>query len=255
MTAPEAAYTYLLRVGGEPAELRPMRPNELTRLSQEASELGLDRGELLTMVRVLLWVEGRHDEAVLEGLFADRLRAAGIAVIPIHGFSRSSGILDAETLLRYTEAKPAVWLDRVPEDVVAVLRDDPGAAQRIQGDRKGYSDESRQAAKLALAARAQDREIEFMPHPGDDIIDLLDERTIKELVPDYPDQAEAGRAFRAAGLSGGRARKRFLEEQYGFHVSPVTLGDIARRMREKGAVPAALQELIDRCERLALNIP
>ena len=255
MTAPEAAYTYLLRVSGGPAELIPSRPHEFTRQSQEAIELGLDRGELLTMIRVFLWVEGRHDVAVLETLFPDRLAESGIAVIPIHGYSRSSGILDAETLMRFTEAKPAVWLDRVPEKVVVALREDQGAAQRIQGDREGYSDESRQAAKLTLAARAQDRVIDFMPHPGDDIIDLLDEGTIKELVPDYPGRAEADRAFKGAGLSGGAARKKFLEKEYGFRVSPVTLGDIARRMREKGTVPKALEEVIDRCERLALSTP
>ena len=255
MTLPDATYTYLLRVDGGSAELRPMRPDELTRLSQEASELGLDRGELLTMVRVLLWVEGRQDAAVLEGLFPDRLRAAGIAVIPIHGSSRSSGILDAETLLRYTEARPAVWLDRVPDSVVTCLREDPGAARRIQNDRKGYSDESRQAAKLVLAAREEDRELELMPHPGDDILDLLDDGAIQQTAPAYPGHREAGKALQAAGITGGNAIKQFLEEEFGLRVSRQSLGAIARCTREEGTVPPPLEELVARCERLALAVP
>ena len=47
------------------SKLTPFEPHELTAYSEIAEEIGWDRGELLTSVRVLAFVEGRHDQAVL----------------------------------------------------------------------------------------------------------------------------------------------------------------------------------------------
>jgi hypothetical protein len=63
----------------------PIDPDAMHASDDVARELGFDRGELLTNVRMLLFVEGLSDEVVLKVLYGPDLRRAGALVVPIHG--------------------------------------------------------------------------------------------------------------------------------------------------------------------------
>jgi AAA domain, putative AbiEii toxin, Type IV TA system len=55
------------------------------RLAGAASELGITKGDLLLMTRLVVFVEGPHDVIVLDEWFGNELRDAGIRVFPAHG--------------------------------------------------------------------------------------------------------------------------------------------------------------------------
>lgn len=59
-------------------ELAGIDPFDIKATDEIASDLGLDRGELLSLYRVILFVEGATDVAVLEHLFQQRIRDIGL---------------------------------------------------------------------------------------------------------------------------------------------------------------------------------
>lgn len=249
---PEARYTYVRRQPGELAHVSPIETSELQALTEIALDLGLDRGELMALVRVLLFVEGRADQAVLEALCAEDLHANGIAVIPLHGHSRAVGILEAEVLMRFTSAPAAVWLDNVPAEVIAKLKSDREFA--LQAEKYDKNDEVRTMAKLLLTAEKIGKEVEPLPQPCTDVFDLLDEEILRDFYPNFPGHAAAVGLWRAEKERGGpKNRKKFYEQRFAIPADVEAFSRVARKMAEEGRRPAALQEVIDSCERLAFD--
>lgn len=85
---------------------------------EEAEQFGVPPIELLQLVRVVVLVEGVHDQWVLEELFGEELRNAGAYVIPIRGAKKLVGAADANLLFNFTDAHVAVMLDAVDQDRV-----------------------------------------------------------------------------------------------------------------------------------------
>jgi hypothetical protein len=128
----ETCWVYVRRPSDGPTRVETLDAPTLGAFSELELDVGWDRGQLLSTIALLLFVDGRSDQAVLEALLGDELRRLGVAVIPMHGQSRAKGILDAEILLRYSTAMVAVWLDRVPQETIAELLAHPDrAAERI----------------------------------------------------------------------------------------------------------------------------
>jgi hypothetical protein len=90
-------------------ELRSLDPRALGATDAEIKELGLDRGELLAFYRAVLFVEGETDKAVLEELYADRLRDIGLLVQPFRGANKVEKIVEAEMLLRVMGPRFTYW--------------------------------------------------------------------------------------------------------------------------------------------------
>ena len=184
---------------------------------------------------------------MLQALAGDELRSAGVAVIPLHGESRASGIIDAEIVPRYSSAAVAVWLDRVPAEALAKIMADPMSAARVAND-KSQTPEIRTVAKLVAAAAHYGREVTPIPHPGGDIFDLLDERTITQLFPSFPTHHEARQAAHAAGMS----QKQYYRTAYGISSDVAGLRKIALEMVSTGAPRHdAFAVLIQACRTLA----
>ena len=190
------------------SELRSFSPGKLRAYSKMARRLGFDRGELLATRRVLLFVEGRADQAVLEALFPQQLATVGICVVPMHTASRASGVADSELLTEFVAAKVAIWLDHVHEDLVRGLGRVAGFGNLVYHfrnyklrdfgceDRQGrnsrlFTNEEGYAASLTMAAARNHRDIELLPHPGKDIVDLLDDAVMRDLYPNFPGHSEA----------------------------------------------------------------
>ncbi len=74
-------------------ELTGALDQELARVSES---LGISAGELLLMTRLVLFVEGPHDQIILEEWFGQDLRAAGVRVYPVHGADNMPGLAESE---------------------------------------------------------------------------------------------------------------------------------------------------------------
>ncbi|MGV9194617.1 ATP-dependent nuclease [Microbacterium sp. MC2] len=80
------------------------------------ADLGLLPSDLLRWPRVILLVEGEHDEAILEELLNERLRRARVKIIPLHGGVRLSHTIDSQVLFDHTDAHIVAVLDNLRAD-------------------------------------------------------------------------------------------------------------------------------------------
>jgi energy-coupling factor transporter ATP-binding protein EcfA2 len=87
--------------------------------SCRAEVLGVSRADLLQLYRVIVILEGHHDEVVLDELIGDRLRRAGALVIPLHQGSRMASVADAQLIADTLTVPVLVVLDNTNTDVVA----------------------------------------------------------------------------------------------------------------------------------------
>jgi hypothetical protein len=247
----EVAYSYGIRPPGAMAEFMTLSAGLLDKLDLMAEEMGFDRGELLTVAQVLLWVEGMMDKVVLESLFATELRQERILVVPMHGVGRAKGMLDAEVMLRLTAAPAAAWFDNVPTEFVDRLHREADFALAAAKDRSDPS-ERRDMARLVRSATKQGRRVEPIPHPGKDVFDLLDERTIIELFPDFPGHSAARKAWSDSGGRGG-GWKDFYRARFSTPVTEDSCRTIAESMRARNRIPESLTGVLEHCQRLAME--
>ncbi|KKK86998.1 hypothetical protein LCGC14_2757640, partial [marine sediment metagenome] len=192
--------SYVERVGDR-ASVFPFEPAELDGLSGIAAQMGLDRGELLTLVSAFLFVEGLADKWVLEALFRERLSAAGIAVVPVHSVAKMKATAEAEALFRFTRANAAVLADGLDEAAIAELRSmipDHEATQAAL-DEKEFKKRTEYYAMIQLvrAAQRNQRQIEIYGLGAPDIFDLLDENLIRSQCERFPGHHKARADFEA----------------------------------------------------------
>ena len=81
-----------------------------------ASSLGLSVSDLLQLTRIVLLVEGAHDEWVLNGLFGDEFQAMGVRVMSMRGASKLTAAAEGQLLFDYTEAHLVVMLDNISNE-------------------------------------------------------------------------------------------------------------------------------------------
>jgi hypothetical protein len=246
-----ARYSYLARTGEADAKsiLTEFQPDQLAATDLIAQEIGLNRGELLTMTRLLLWVEGPMDEAVLDGYFGSQgLRERGISVLLLHGARHTARILEA-SLLRFTDAEVAVWLDKISPNFAKRLRQDSTWAK--EQTQAAETDEERNLAKLACEAERLGRTVHpISAHPpAGDVFDLLDEDVVREEWPKFPGHAAALEAFKDSPAPKG-GRKGFYGTAFGVPVTPDSCRRIAQKMRINGIHDERLDGILAQCEEL-----
>lgn len=214
----------------------------LSALDVVSSEMGFDRGELLSTVRCLLFVEGEADQRVLRALFGRLLHSEGIAVIPIHGAvgAEQKGVVDAEVLLRWTGALPAIMLDHVAAADWQRLEADPEFRRKEASSGKHL--ESRVLARILERSVALDRPVVALPIAQADIFDVLDEEIVKQCFGAFPGHFAA----RQAAARSPQGWKSFYRSEYRVDVTPDTVERIAVEMALASIVPTELSELIDK---------
>jgi hypothetical protein len=205
-------------------------PDEVDAFSVLAEEMGFDRGELLTSLLLVLFVEGEADLAVLNGLFRPELYAAGVGLIPIGGAVRAArkGIADSETLLRFTSVRVAVLFDNLERAGTARLLVD---AQYRREAKEAGSTELRAMAEVIKVAIEYERSVQPLALEAPDIFDLLDEDLLQQQFPRFPGHARA----RAASRGAKDGWKRYYSAHYGIDLlrHPELFGEIAREMRAR----------------------
>lgn len=97
------------------------------------ADLGLLPSDLLRWPRVILLVEGEHDEAILEELLNERLRRARVKIIPLHGGVKLSHTIDSQVLFDHTDAHIVAVLDNLRADRLTEVWD-AAVALAVAGD-------------------------------------------------------------------------------------------------------------------------
>lgn len=251
-------YIHVTRPKSEGTKVREIQAEELQRLDsgELARDLGFDRGEYLSLIRVILWVEGRDEQAVFETVFNEELFQNGILVAPMHGRSRKEGTLEAAVFAKLPGVKQVVAFDRISPEFSSHVAHSHGA------DYKSFEvEEERDAAELIWMAFQDGIEIECTGHPHSDIWDVLD----AECVDDYarlqnPETEYSHSTFDAAWIEhqtthglGNGARKQFLQQKLGMREKPdITV--IAEMMKARDRKPQELLDIIEMCEHVSLEV-
>jgi hypothetical protein len=93
---PGEATVVIARREHSDTKLLPVKEGLVEGLDGISDEMGWSRADLLQLTRLVLFVEGPHDVAVLEAMFGDELGTAGIRLIPIHGAHNALALVDWE---------------------------------------------------------------------------------------------------------------------------------------------------------------
>jgi hypothetical protein len=222
---------------------------QLDALSELPAEMGYDRGELVSAVGLWLVVEGETDQVVLDTLYGDELRRAGIEVVPLHGTANWQLLLDADALWRFTIAPVAVMFDGISAARVEELAKMPAADLDAFARSGAQRNEERDLANLLKAGRNLGRQIHPVPNEGSDIFQLLDENAIRTEFGDYPGHADAQKAWEKHKKG---TRDAFMKRKYEVVKAPDRFGAIAAEMKAKGVSSPALDAAIAFCRALAL---
>jgi energy-coupling factor transporter ATP-binding protein EcfA2 len=258
-----------MRRDGPGSSVRSCSPDELGTLGEIATELGLDRGQLLAGIAVILFVEGPSDQHVFEGLFGDRLREIGAAVVPLHGATKLAQVVDSQLLLRYTNAKIVTLLDNTTKDEIQALTTN---AEYRQSALRSPKAERQALARLIAEVLAQHREVTPLGLRAEDIFFLLDAESIRDTfrqirdrndaqptnsrtasVEDYPGHDRFWTEYQKAPHKNEKW-KAFCNRAYGidFHGDVRWFRDVAETMRAREQFPPELVDVVDQLEILSL---
>jgi putative AbiEii toxin of type IV toxin-antitoxin system len=240
------AFLVYVERGEHQTHYRPFDFATLVATDRIAAEMGFDRGELLTRVRVVLYVEGAMDRVVLDELFGAELSRKGIALGVFGGVANVNDVLE-HPVVRYTAAHIAVLVDAVALDEARRIRDDPELRRSLltgTGERPAL-------ARVIEAARQRDLVVEPFGIEARDIFMVLDDEPLREIAPRWPGQREAEKLWLQYRQSGGRKGfKRYYKDRWDLPVSIRTCRQTARRMAQNASRPRELVALVDELERL-----
>ncbi|WP_168929659.1 ATP-binding protein [Nocardioides sp. GY 10127] len=193
-----------------------------TATRRSASDTGLSVGDLLSLSRLTLVVEGIHDEAVFTGLIRDSLDSALAGVLPIHGGTRLGSLADARLVIDGTDAPVLIVLDDLDREqgndalaqiALAARDDDPVTLRRALEEVRqlGRTNDSmlflHQFASRAERLGRLDRvRVHGLSLP--DVICYLDPDTILSSPRPWPDLIDQWHG--EAGPDGPRNIKKWL---------------------------------------------
>ena len=226
--------------------------------SQVFQNLGIPPWELPQLFRVILFVEGTHDEVILDTLVGGELAQLRVKVLALRGAGRHlrSIAADADFLATHTNAKFLLLIDNVNGDVfreaLALMR---GGAAGIDVDRffeqglaRTQTEEERTLRTLVtrLAESGQGHRLHgIVGLPVPDVIELLpptmvsDEFTWAELREQHA-QRRKGQA---------NDFKKWLQQEFGIQITPRLLQHATANLDH---VPDAITELLESCRAAAV---
>lgn len=88
---------------------------------EELSSLGLRPADLITRIRTVLLVEGEHELAVFETLFADELQRLRCKIIPTRGARNMKHVFDSQIIFYFSDAKIIGLMDNLNAQVITDL--------------------------------------------------------------------------------------------------------------------------------------
>jgi hypothetical protein len=174
-------------------------------LSRVSDALGLTKGELLLLTRLALFVEGAHDQIILDDWFGNDLRSARIHVFPVRGVDNLPGLLDSEVVAAL--------------DIrMATLSDDTSVSRATSGGPRTRGEKA--VARLAREATRAGVKVHTIGLSQPDILYYLDEGICRQVSPEFPGWNNTVNEWAKAGRHG--PWKRWVESHYGLALTPNT---------------------------------
>lgn len=209
-----------LSVGQKGVSADSFSPAEIDGLHPIAAQMGLRGGELLSLYRYLLFVEGPHDVAFLDGYCGAQLKALGVLVAPMFGADEVLQAAQSEILVRHLDVGFGVLLDH---------------------SRSGGSKESRLFDELKKATKRGRRVDEYrLGRP--DILAYIADEVIRETSPEFPGFAAVTQRWK---VQRGADYKQLVEQLApGTRFHRGTIRSMAKATFEFGNPPADLVDVI-----------
>ena len=216
---------------GEGTELRLMTGALADELAAVSDDLGITKGELLLFTRLAVFVEGPHDQIILDEWFGEELRSAGIRVYPVHGVDNLTGLAESEIIA-------AIGIR------IATLSDDT-SIRRVESARVRTRGESAVTRLINEAARTG-LQVRPVGLQQPDILYYLDKIVCQQAAPAFPGWPEA--AAERAREGSREPWKRWVESRYSLDLSRDSVRNLSRQCRRHDKIPAelrvAIQELL-----------
>lgn len=244
-------------------ELTPLEGVELNRLEA----LGLRPSDLLSITRVLLVVEGRHDELVLTELLGDRFRSSNTVVLPLHGGRSLKDVLDSQVLFRFTNAHVVGVLDNMSAQHIRDLWEEAlvkaaegGVDIAVQALRDGLPGKEK-AENLYMrqwlieAIKAPDAFPRSRMSPfGLERQDIIEYLPVQSFVRSAQSWEEL-RQKHSDLINSGQIKKKRLVQNFKDWIANAYGADfsdesILEAIRAMDSVPVEFCELADRCDQL-----
>ena len=249
MDLPGDTRNYEITRTEDAATVIPLDAASLTPYSQLAKEMGLDRGELLSLTRAFL-VTTALTAILLDELCADRLAQAGVTVVAVDQDRQRTEMLASALLAQLSTIPLAALFTAITPDKIDELRD-LSAPQRRQEIATTAEEEA--VAALIDFSIQQEVEAEILTSNVPSILDLIDETAIRRLATGpqpFPGHATAHERHQ----NSPDTYERFVKDSYGLTINESTLRAAARDMRGAGLAPQPLTDALWRVEQLTINL-
>lgn len=224
------------------------------------TDLGLQPSDLLRWPRVFLLVEGAHDEALLDELVGDRLRAARVQILPLRGATKLPATIDSRVLFDFTDAHVVALVDNQDREQLTAGWEAAIAARRtttleaatsaLADSLSGDTEEIRFLREWLTAALRQGYENRVTPQSlsAGDIIEYV---PVGYLVPGAINWATLRQEHATAVAKKNGAPKDFkkwIGQAHKVSITPDRLRDAARA---EAKVPTEIDELMNMLEAIA----
>ena len=224
----ELAHRVLVVRNGDTTMLRPMTGALGEELGLVSETLGLTKGELLLMTRLALFVEGPHDQIILDEWFGQDLRAAGVRVFPVHGARNLLGLAESEIIA-------ALGIR------MATLTDETSVARVASGAPLTTGEIA--VARLIDEAKRAGFKVHAVGLRQPDILYYLDEAICRKVAPKFPGWQIAVNGWVSSGKRG--SWKHWVASKYRLPLSRDDIGDLARECRMQHKIPAELSRVVN----------
>ena len=191
--------------------LHPMTGPLDDELARVSVAMGLTKGELLLLTRLALFVEGAHDQIILDDWFGNELRAARIHVFPVRGADNLPGLIDSEIVA-------ALGIR------IATLTDDTSVSRATSGGPRTRGENA--VADLAREAARAGVKVHSIGLSQPDILYYLDEAICRQVSPEFPGWQNAVNAWAETGRHG--PWKRWVKSRYRLPLTPEGVRNLAR---------------------------
>ena len=249
MDLPGDTRSYEITRTEDVATVMPLDTASLTPYSQLAREMGLDRGELLSLTRAFL-VTTAQTATILDELCADRLAQAHVTVVAVDQDRQRPEMLATALLAQLSAIPLAVLFTAITPDKIDELRD-LSAPQRRQ--EIAITAEEQAVAALIDFSIQQEVEVEILTSNVPSILDLIDETALTRLATGpapFPGHLTAHERHQ----NSPDPYERFVKDSYGLTIDEATLRAAARDMRGAGLAPQPLTDALWRLEQLTINL-
>ncbi len=223
--------------------LRNQRTSVIERWNPESEELvaelayqiGLTSGELFMMSRLVLFVEGAHDVAILEELFGDLLRGSMVRLVPLRGAYNISLLATSDI----------VWQMGIP---IGVLTDGTDIERVMRGERSNHIESL--VDRLLRECRTANREVAAFGLELDDILFYLDDDITATFASEaFPGWSNAVTIWQeidqpADSPANGAKFKKWITKTYGLPLDPDSVREIAKKCKEAGNIPEELSAIV-----------